>query len=493
MVFVHLSTFGGVMEFNSHLFILFFLPMVLLLFILASRLRMFRFSYSIILVASLLFYGINSINFLLLLLALIVLNYILSMQICITDISSRRRKLILASGICANLGVLVWFKYFNLLVDTYNLLMRSNYSIRELIMPLGISFLTFQQISYLVDVYREKKKIFTFGEYLLFVMFFPHIISGPILVSYDIRSFFDKKKIDISYEKMARGILLFSLGLGKKVLIADVLSQAVDWGYSNLEIMNSTEALFISLIYTLQIYFDFSGYSDMAVGIAKMMQVDIPINFNSPYKAKTIDEFWDRWHMTLTGFFTRYLYIPLGGNRKGKVRTYINILIVFTLSGLWHGASYAFVAWGILHGIFMCITRMLKKYFDMIPSIVNWMVTFAFVNFTWILFRAGSFTTFKKYVNRLTFGGWGSISDELISCFQLKFIGDISIVENIPKGIFAVLFILIVLIITLTAKNTNEIASDFKPNMVSLITVVIILFASLISITGVTTFVYQLF
>lgn len=160
---------------------------------------------------------------------------------------------------------------------------------------------------------------------------------------------------------------MFVMGLGKKVLIADMFGSAADWGYANIVSLNTTSVVFISFAYTIQIYFDFSGYSDMAVGISRMLQLDLPINFNSPYKANTILEFWDRWHITLTRFYTKYLYIPLGGNRRGNMRTYINILIVFLCSGLWHGASWTFILWGGLHGCFMVFTRRFKKVFDKIP------------------------------------------------------------------------------------------------------------------------------
>ena len=220
------------------------------------------------------------------------------------------------------------------------------------------------------------------------------------------------------------------MGLGKKVLIADTFAQAVDWGYASIDKLNSTSALFVTVAYTIQIYFDFSGYSDMAVGISRILQLDLPINFNSPYKAKTILEFWDRWHITLTRFFTRYLYIPLGGNRKGKSRAYINTLIVFLCSGLWHGASLTYVLWGAIHGCFMVFTKYFIKTFEKIPNFINQCITLIFVNFTWILFRSGSFGDFKQMIQVMFAGNWGKLNDNLCEPFVPEVVNLIKITKG---------------------------------------------------------------
>lgn len=261
-------------------------------------------------------------------------------------------KIFLAAGISINLAALFYFKYYNFFIGNVNVLFKADLEIRNIVLPLGISFVTFQQIAFLADAYRKETPDYALWQYALFVLFFPHIISGPIILHNDFMPLLngDRKKAD--WEQFASGIYTFAMGLGKKVLIADMFAEAVDWGYGNIAALNSTSAVFVSIAYSIQIYFDFSGYSDMAVGISRMLRLDLPINFNSPYKAATILEFWDRWHITLTRFFSKYLYIPLGGNRKGNLRTCLNTMAVFLCSGLWHGANWTFVLWGILHGIF---------------------------------------------------------------------------------------------------------------------------------------------
>lgn len=232
-------------------------------------------------------------------------------------------------GITINLTALLYFKYCNFFIDNINTLFKTDLEIRNIALPLGISFITFQQIAFLIDAYRKEMPEYGLLEYALFVLFFPHIISGPIILHRDFMPLLSEGKKKIYWGRIASGIYMFAIGLGKKTLIADIFARAANWGYGNITALNSTSALFVSIAYSIQIYFDFSGYSDMAIGISRIFQMDLPINFNSPYKATNILEFWDRWHITLTRFLSKYLYIPLGGNRKGKARTYLNTMIVF--------------------------------------------------------------------------------------------------------------------------------------------------------------------
>jgi D-alanyl-lipoteichoic acid acyltransferase DltB (MBOAT superfamily) len=229
--------------------------------------------------------------------------------------------------------------------------------------------------------------------------------------------FADKTKKTVDYDNMVIGMRYFVLGLAKKVLLADRLMQVVDLGFADPSKLNSVSALVTVLSYTMQIYFDFSGYSDMAVGLGKMFNIDIPLNFTSPYRAHTIREFWERWHMTLTRFLTKYLYIPLGGNRKGNLRTYANILIVFTLSGLWHGANWTFVFWGILHGIAMMSNRFFRKTIDRVPKIILLVATFGFVNIAWVFFRAESLQSGFDMLVSILQGGSGGVSTDIGKIF----------------------------------------------------------------------------
>ena len=228
---------------------------------------------------------------------------------------------------------------------------------------MGISFFTFQQVSYLVDSYRtQETRDYGFIEYTLFVLFFPQLIAGPIVLHKEmIPQFRNEHNRIFNSENFSRGMYIFAIGLFKKVLIADTFSQAVAIGYNNVENLSSLEALLVSFSYTFQIYFDFSGYCDMAIGISSMFNINLPQNFNSPYKSTSIIDFWNRWHMSLTRFLREYVYFPLGGSRKGKVRTYVNVMIVFLVSGIWHGANWTFIVWGIMHGVAQCLNRMFKN------------------------------------------------------------------------------------------------------------------------------------
>lgn len=438
-------------------------------------------------IMSLCFYSYANIYYLPIILASICLNYMIYM------LMKRNKfcKVLLIVAISINLGILFYFKYYNFFIDSANIILKTNLSIRNILLPLGVSFITFQQISFIIDVYRDKAKECTFQEYALFIAFFPHIISGPI-ITYDdfIPLLRDENHRKLDWDRLARGIYMFVLGLGKKVLIADVFMKAVDYGYSSLTTLNTTDAIFISFAYTMQIYFDFSGYSDMAVGISKMLNLELPMNFDSPYKAKTIIEFWDRWHMTLTRFFTKYLYIPLGGNRKGKTRTWINTLIVFICSGLWHGASWTFVLWGFLHGVFLVLTKRFKNYIERIPSVINWAFTMFFVNATWILFRAGSFGTFKEMCKVLAANNWGNLNAEISSAFDNFIWGWI---PSVPRQYGVCFYIILSVIMVLKCANVREKAEKLNFTYRSGIFAVVILLLSVLSFSTVNTYIYANF
>ena len=215
----------------------------------------------------------------------------------------------------------------------------TDFALRGVVLPLGISFFTFQQMSYVIDAYRGEVSQYNLLHYASFVSYFPQLVAGPI-VTHDelIPQFLDEEKKRFRWESFSPGLFLFAMGLGKKVLVADLFGRAANWGFGNIAALDSTNAILVMLAYTFQVYFDFSGYCDMANGLGRMMNLELPVNFDSPYKAATITEFWDRWHKTLTRFFTRYIYIPLGGNRRGRLRTYLHVMIVFLVSGIWHGA-----------------------------------------------------------------------------------------------------------------------------------------------------------
>jgi D-alanyl-lipoteichoic acid acyltransferase DltB (MBOAT superfamily) len=288
--------------------------------------------------------------------------------------------------------------------------------------------------------------------------------------------------------------MAFAFGLAKKVLLADTFATAVDWGYERIDWFDSTSLLLLMLFFTLQIYFDFSGYCDMATGVGLMFNIDITQNFNSPYRALTVTDFWKRWHITLTRFFRNYLYIPLGGNRKGKVRTYLNYFFIFVVSGLWHGANVTFIVWGAVHGLFFCLTRFFQKWIDKVFPLVNWFFTFLFVNLAWVYFRADSIGQAHQIFRRLAALNFGDVQGRLKEFFYLP--EAILLNKIMPLAIFSDyrLYLWSLTIFALFAavfmKNTNERIATFKPQKVIMVTTVVLLAWSIVSLSGVSTFIY---
>lgn len=481
------------MSFNSYEFVLFFLPLACLMhnLIIRSRKINSKLINLFLLTVSVIFYLFAGVKGCIVILIVTGVNFLFYKLIAhFVQLPNRGVNIVLISGVIFNLIVLLYFKYYNFFVDNINLICHQQIQIKTIIQPLGLSFLVFQQIAFLVDASRNEVEKCGFVKYLTFMLFFPHISSGPILLHKDMFPLLDKEH-RVEWENISSGIYLFVMGLGKKVLIADALAEAVDWGYANVSSLNSTSAVWVTVLYTLQIYFDFSGYSDMAIGVSRLLQLDLPINFNSPYKSKTILEFWDRWHITLTRFLTKYLYIPLGGSRKGTVRTYLNTMVVFFLSGLWHGASYTFILWGGLHGCFMVITKRFSSVFDRIPGWINHGITLFFVNFTWILFRSGSLSTFKQMLNVIAEGSWGILADELCEplcplTFQYYHI-------DISMQLWAVIAVLLIWFVVLSGKNVYEKAECKKYFLGNCICVIIIAVLCVVSFGGVNTFIYSNF
>lgn len=307
------------MLFNSYEFLLFFLPICIFGYFFLNQSNKKKIAQFFLLFMSLWFYAYFNLKYLLIILVSIMSNYIFYIFLNKTGKQSIR-KLILFIALSINIGLLFYFKYYNFLIQNINIICKQDLTLKTILLPLGISFFTFQQISFVIDAYKKEIPQYGFIHYASFVTFFPQLIAGPI-VTHDelIPQFMDESKKIFSWNNFSKGIYIFTFGLSKKVLIADTFGNAANWGFANVDILNTTNAFLTMLSYTIQIYFDFSGYCDMAIGIGKMMNIDLPLNFNSPYKAFTITEFWSRWHITLTRFFTKYIYIPLGGNRGGEI------------------------------------------------------------------------------------------------------------------------------------------------------------------------------
>jgi D-alanyl-lipoteichoic acid acyltransferase DltB (MBOAT superfamily) len=299
------------------------------------------------------------------------------------------RKSILIFGVILNLSLLGYFKYADFFIENINIAFSVNAEPLNLLLPLAISFFTFQQIAYLVDSYRQETKEYDFLNYALFVTFFPQLIAGPIVHHKEMMPQFAKTRNKVkSYRNIAMGLFIFSIGLFKKVVIADTFAVWATNGFDVATTLNLFEAWATSLSYTFQLYFDFSGYTDMAIGLALLFNIRLPVNFNSPYKATNIQDFWRRWHITLSRFLRDYVYIPLGGNKKGSFRTYNNLMATFVIGGLWHGASWAFIFWGFLHGLALTVQKLWSKLEFKLWAWFAWFVTFNFVNITWVFFRA---------------------------------------------------------------------------------------------------------
>lgn len=390
------------MLFSSLVFIWFFLPIVFFLYRLIPG-KMGKNLF--LLVSSLFFYAWGEPKYIVLMLVSIVINYVFGMLLGRTE-KNVVRLLLLVACMAVNLGLLGYYKYFDFFLQMINTALgREAFAARNIALPIGISFYTFQALSYVIDVYRRdirvQKNLFSLA---LYISFFPQLIAGPIVKYHDIEQQISERRVTL--EKQVLGIKRFSYGMGKKVILSNAFAFVVDqillipWEEKGTVLM-----WFAALLYTFQIYYDFSGYSDMAIGLGKMFGFDFLENFNYPYLSDSVSEFWRRWHISLSTWFKEYLYIPLGGNRKGTVRTCINLFIVFMVTGLWHGASITFVLWGVYYGILLVAERLfLGKWMKKNPwKWVNHLYTMGAVILGWVLFRAESLMVFKRWMKRLLF------------------------------------------------------------------------------------------
>lgn len=376
------------MLFNSFEFIFVFLPIVLLAYFSLNRLNLHQWAKGVLVLASLYFYAFFNTSYLPIIVSSILVNY--GVAVGMRKWDGVTKKVLFGIGLLFNLGMLGYFKYTDFMIENVNALFNTSYTLKNILLPLGISFFTFQQLAFVVDTYKNKGRLPNFLDYCNFVTFFPQLIAGPIVLPEEmLPQFEDKANRNPRAKNLFDGIFIFSVGLAKKVIIADSIAVFANAGY-NLDLPHYTmaEAWLISLSYTFQLYFDFSGYCDMAIGIGKMFNINLPLNFNAPYRATNFQDFWRRWHITLNRFLTQYVYIPLGGSRRKEVRVYFNIGIVFLISGIWHGAGWTFVVWGICHGIGVMIHRIWKKKGYSMPSWLGMFITFFFINILWVLFRA---------------------------------------------------------------------------------------------------------
>lgn len=467
------------MVFSSSLFLFYFLPIFLLLYFIADK----RHKNLIVLAASIFFYAWGAPTFIFLVLASIAIDFYLVQWMY--QHTGRKKKLIAALSVFNNLGLLGYYKYANFFVENFNGFLQ-NLGAQEIswlgvALPIGISFFTFQKLTYTVDVYRRvHEPLHNVWDFAMYILMFPQLIAGPIVRYHEVADQINDRSANETIDNRLTGFFRFSIGLAKKVLIANVLGEQVDKIFALEQADLSTPLAWVGVIaYAFQIYYDFSGYSDMAIGLGRMIGFDFPENFNNPYISRSISEFWRRWHITLGRFMKNYLYIPLGGNRVTTGRMYFNLWLVFLLSGLWHGAAWNFVVWGAFHGTFLVLDRIfLLKFYEKIGKVPSIIITFFITLIGWVLFRANGLPEAWMYLQKMFAfdGNWQGFDFDarfytmLVMGTLFAFYGGFKAVEKWQERVFAkvqtnrtiILFVIIsVLLLLLSAASITS--QGFNP------------------------------
>jgi len=435
------------MLFNSYVYLLCFLPVTLVVYFLPGR----RAAWSVVwlVLASLFFYAYWNPIYLPLIAGSIAANFGVSQLL--RRFPARRTPLLFI-GVCGNLALLGVFKYADFFLENVAPIAGAALPVLHMVLPLGISFFTFTQIAYLVDVSRGDVEEPSLANYALFVTFFPHLLAGPILHHSEMMPQFASASNKRPYAPhLAAGLFLLAIGLAKKVLIADQLAPLADAGFAQPEQLSLAGAWLTVLAYSLQIYFDFSGYTDMALGAALLFNIRLPFNFDSPYRARNLRDFWSRWHITLSRFLRDYLYVSLGGNRHGLARTACNVLITFLLGGLWHGASWTFVVWGVLHGMGVVVVRLWDRTGVRMPHGLAWSVTILFVMVTWVFFRARTMADALVVLRAMV-----GLSREPLRMPELLGAG--------ASAVISAIILVVALLIVAAEKNSNALVATFKPD-----------------------------
>lgn len=483
------------MLFNSYVFIFAFLPITFLVYFVLNHLRLTVAGKTFLVFASLFFYGWWSVVYVPVILSSIGVNFLIGISLSKEQkFVWMSRKTVLILGIVFNIGLLAYFKYTNFFLENINALLGTEIPLLAIILPLGISFFTFTQIAFLVDAYKNEVKEYSLVHYMLFVTYFPHLLAGPILHHKEMMpQFANRYNWVICWRNVAMGLFLFVIGLFKKVVIADSFAIWANAGFDSAATLNFFEAWATSLSYTFQLYFDFSGYVDMAIGISLMFNIRLPINFNSPYKARDIQDFWRRWHITLSRFLRDYIYIPLGGNRVGNYRNYINLFAVFLIGGFWHGAAWTFVVWGALHGGAIVIHRIWKDLGLRMNYLLAWVITFNFINITWVFFRAKEWEDAVKVLRSMF-----QLHDIVLPAFlmsKLDLAGQFgirfgNIFGDIKGGVDTLIWLFAAFVITLFMRNSMEMARAFSVKFSTLLFLVMLFVVSFFHIQKYSEFIY---
>ena len=447
------------MLFNSYAFVLAFLPAVVLGYFAIARLSAFA-ANAFLAGASLFFYAWWKVDFLWILLGSVAVNYFVGHRLSRDAAAGRSERWVLAAGVAFNLALLGYFKYTDFFIANVNAVAGVNLPLLRIALPLGISFFTFTQIAYLVDAWKGKAAEYSATNYVLFVTFFPHLLAGPIIHHREMMpQFADPKLKRLDWENLARGLALFALGLAKKVLIADNLAPWANAGFAQAHSLTFADAWLTMLAYVMQLVFDFSGYTDMALGVALMLNIRLPINFDAPYRSADIQEFWRRWHITLSRFLRDYVYVPLGGNRKGEARMLVLFVVTFAIGGFWHGAAWTYVIWGTMHGVALVVLHFWRKLGRPLPRVVAVAVTFLFVSAALVVFRAPSLADAGAILTSvaglhgfdpsLTVWQWAGLTHPVPAPERLRELGILAV--------FAVAMVL-----TFTPKNAHDIARSVR-------------------------------
>ena len=467
------------MLFNSVEFLFIFLPVTFFVYFALNKLKLVTMATGWLVIASLAFYSYWKIDYLPLILLSMIFNYTLG-----TTLSNEKlkinRKLVMLGGIALNVALLGYYKYFDFLIQNINALFHSDFNYMNIMLPLGISFFTFQQIAYVVDSYKGLTKEYDFLTYSLFVTFFPQLIAGPIVHHKEMMpQFANLRNRFINHKNITIGLFFLAVGLFKKVLIADYFSPFVQATFDIETHLTFIQSWLAALSYTFQLYFDFSGYCDMAVGLGYLFNIVLPQNFNSPYKADSIQDFWRRWHITLSRFLRDYIYIPLGGNRHGDLKTYRNVFLTFLIGGIWHGANWTFIIWGAIHGLAGCVNRLYTKFMPSLPKWISIGMTFIFVNFAWVFFRAKDLSRALDIIKSMF--GMNGFAPVIIDKLRFSFFGG---------ELKLSMLLLLGAVILLCLPNSNELSKRVKPNLVCGIITFTLLLLSVLQLNKISEFLY---
>ncbi len=485
------------MYFNSYYFVLYYLPVLLVGYYILGKHYKPAVAHMWLLAFSVIFCLSHGAWQTLILAADIAANYFISRGISQkSGKNDKVRKLLLVTAILFNIGVLFAFKYLGFFASVLDMFTKKGYSVTILIMPLGLSYLAFRMIGYVADVYKGEQEVPSFGDFLLYAFYFPMIVQGPITSSeLFLNALKDENHVKFNSDRFAKGLYLFAMGLLKKMLIADTLAKSVTWGFENAGRITSADTILVIIAYTSQLYFDFSGYCDMANGISEMFGITLPLNFDSPYKSKSLSEEWRRWHITLGDFLRKYIYIPLGGSKKGTVRTYINIVLVFTISGFWHGADFTYILWGLASGVIQCFERAFDKGLSKINGVIRCIGTYILWNITVLIFRSESLPQFWYLFSGIFIRHDFSVTHELLqtaTTFEIDYLEEhMGALGEHLSLLHLPVFLLISLIIIFGMKNLYE--KEFKPGVFKAVFVALSLFWCILSMGGMTTFLYAVY